>query len=387
VRASRSTDAFDLGGLLLFGLVLRFGLAYYRFEHAQDAFGYYANGIRLRAAYLRFDFSEPTGRPVPGTGGMRAISGVVQIFVNNDYFGAFLVLTWLAFIGCWLLYRAFAITVGDGDIRRYALLVMLWPAMAFWPSSLGKDAWMVFTIGLAAYGAARVYRRLGGGYTFMALGLLGASFVRPHLALLALVAFVVALLVGRRHDVRDTITPGFLAKMVGLVLVLVLGSVLVSRTQRLLDIEDFSSSSLDTATAEVTERTSEGDATFTPANPRSPIGFVEASVTVLFRPFPNEARGTEQLLSAAEGLFLVVLTVRSFRRLTTIPRRLRPQPYVTFALAYVLLWIMAFGVIGNFGILARQRTQMLPFYFVLLAVPATVAALRIDRADAKPRST
>jgi len=56
-----------------------------------------------------------------------------------------------------------------------------------------------------------------------------------------------------------------------------------------------------------------------------------------------------------------------------VPRRLRSQPYVTFALASVLLWILAFGIIANFGILARERTQMLPYFFVLLSVAPVVA--------------
>lgn len=385
VRAARSTPEFDLGGLLLFALALRFGLAYYRFLHAQDAWGYYTNGVRLGGAYLRLDFGEPTGRPVPGTGGMRAVSGVIHIFVNNDYFGAFLVCTWLAFLGCWLMYRAFDLAVTDGSRYRYAVLVLLWPAMTFWPSSLGKDSWMVFTIGLAAYGAARVYQRLGAGYTFVALGLLGASFVRPHLALLALFAFVAAFLVGRRDGIRETFTPSFLAKLVGLAMVIVLGSVLISRTQRLLDIDDFTASSLETASAQVTLRTTEGGAAFDAPNPRSPVGFFEATTAVLFRPFPTEAHGTEQLLSSVEGLALLALTVLSLRRLLTVPGRLRAQPYVAFALAYVLLWILVFGVIGNFGILARQRTGMLPIYFVLLCVPATLATRRSGPAELRSR--
>jgi hypothetical protein len=51
--------------------------------------------------------------------------------------------------------------------------------------------------------------------------------------------------------------------------------------------------------------------------------------------------------------------VRSFRRL----------PYVTFVVVYGLLFIVAFSSIGNFGILARERCQLLPFFLVLLAVP------------------
>jgi hypothetical protein len=36
---------------------------------------------------------------------------------------------------------------------------------------------------------------------------------------------------------------------------------------------------------------------------------------------------------------------------------------------YGLLFIVAFSSIGNFGILARERCQLLPFFLVLLAVP------------------
>jgi len=37
---------------------------------------------------------------------------------------------------------------------------------------------------------------------------------------------------------------------------------------------------------------------------------------------------------------------------------------------YSLLFVFAFSSIANFGILARERTQVLPFFLVLLAVPA-----------------
>src|SRR5262249_46249108 len=108
-------------------------------------------------------------------------------------------------------------------------------------------------------------------------------------------------------------------------------------------------------------------------NPRTPLGFPEATITSLFRPFPTEAHTTEALGTAIEGVFLAVLTIMSLRRLMTIPRRLRRQPYLLYALVYFILWILSFGIIGNFGILARQRTQMLPFYFALLSVSAVVA--------------
>lgn len=374
VRANRLATGFDLAGVLLVSLVLRFAFAWYRFTHAVDAWEYHSEGVRLARFYRTFNFSVDPGKDIPGTGAMRAISGGVHVLVNDDFFASFLVMTWLGFLGCWLLYRAFDISIADGDRYRYARLVLLWPSMCFWPASLGKDAWMVLTIGIAAYGAARVFRRMMGGYTLLAVGLLASSFVRPHLALLALVAFVAALVVGRRHELHSSGLPSLFAKIVGLALVLVIGSVLVSRTQRILDIEDFDASSIERASTEFAAKTDVGEATFDAPNPRSPFGFVEATVTTLFRPFPTEAAGTEQILTAFEGLALAILSAASARRLLTLRRRLRPQPYVMLALVYVLLWILAFGVIGNFGILARQRTQMLPFYFVLLSVSAVLPA-------------
>lgn len=386
LRANRRNPGFDLAGLLLLGLVLRFAFAYYRFTHAIDAYGYRSEGLRLAGFYRNLDFAAPTLGKVPGTGGLNAIAGGVHVLVADDFFGSFLLMTWLGFLGCWFLYRAFEISVGDGDHYRYARLVLLWPSMCFWPSSLGKDAWMVFTIGITAYGAARILQRMFGGYTLMGLGLFGASFVRPHLALLMLVAFVMALIVGRRHSLRETVTPSLVAKLMGLALVLVIGSVLVTRTQRILDIEDFNATSIESASTYFSEKSAVGESTFAAPNPRSPTGFLEATVTVLFRPFPTEARGSEQILTAAEGLFLAILTAASWRRLLTIPRRLRAQPYLMLSLAYVLLWILAFGVIANFGILARQRTQMLPFYFALVSVAAVVAKPERAPAVAEPTS-
>ncbi len=40
-----------------------------------------------------------------------------------------------------------------------------------------------------------------------------------------------------------------------------------------------------------------------------------------------------------------------------------------FALVYTSAFIVAFASFANFGILARQRVLMLPFFLVLLSLP------------------
>jgi hypothetical protein len=290
------------------------------------------------------------------------------VFTNSNAFGTFLLFSFLGFIGCYLLYRAFVTALPDADHHRYALLIFLWPTLVFWPSSIGKDCWMLFCVGIAALGAARVLVRSRGGYGLLVLGSLAGSFVRPHVSLLLLMAFGVALLVGRRKARPGAVTPGSVGKVAGLVVLLVLGAVLATRTADLLNANDITSGSIDTALSQSIARTSQGGSAFDPPSPKTPIGYAEATVTVLFRPFPIETSGLEGIATSIEGMFLAVLALASWKRLVSIPRRLRSDPYVTLAIAYTLMFIFAFGTIGNFGILARERSQLVPFVFVLLCI-------------------
>jgi len=368
IRASRDEQRFDLGGLLAVGLLLRFAATYYRFAHAADGAAYHLAGAELAHSYRHLGFNADPKFPVPGTGGMRIITGVVEVFTNSNAFATFLVFAWLGFFGCYLFYRAFVTAMPDADHRRYALLILLWPTLVFWPSSIGKDCWMVFTLGIAALGAARVLMRRPGGYTLLLLGLVAGALVRPHVSLLFAVAFGVALMLGRRADRPGAFTPTVVAKAAGLVVLLALGGYLVSRTGDLLKTQDVTGGSVDSALSINALRTSQGGSSFSAASPTNPIGYGIAAVTIMFRPLLIEANGTEGLATSLEAMFLFGLCLASWKRLASIPRRLRSQPYVAMACAYILMFFFAFGTIANFGILARERSQMMPFVFVLLAL-------------------
>jgi hypothetical protein len=377
VRAGRE-KRFDLAGLMAVGLMLRFLASFYRFDNAADGGIYTTKGGELARSFQHFNFNVDTGASFPGTGGMRFIAGIVAAITNTSAFAEFLVFTWLGFIGCYFLYRAFVTAMPEADHRRYALLVFLWPTVVFWPSSVGKDCWLLFTLGIGAMGAARVFVRRPGGYTLLIIGLLLGSIVRPHVALIELVAFAFALLIGRRAQSRPgTITPSSIAKIAGLIIMLAIGAVLVNRTADLLAANDINAS-VDSALATNTSRTAQGGSQFNPSDPRTPTGYAIASVTILVRPFPFEAHALDQLVVSLEGMFIVVLAAASWRRLVTIPRRLRSDPYMTMSLIYVLMFIFALGTVSNFGILARQRSQLMPFVFVPLCLPAVVKKPQVE---------
>jgi hypothetical protein len=317
---------------------------------------------------------------------------VVEVFTNGNMFATFLVFSWLSFFGCYLFYKAFRLALPDCDLRRYVILVMLWPTLLYWPSSIGKDCWLIVSLGIASLGAAKVFVRRPGGYTLLLVGTVLGSFVRPHVSMLLAVAFAVGLLIGRRADRPGAATPAVVAKMAGLVVVLALGAYLATKTADLLNAQDINST-VDAALSQNATRTAQGGSYFEAANPQSPIGYVQAAVTVLLRPFPFEAHGLESLATSLESLGLLVLIVVSWKRLQSIPRRIRAEPYVAVAIAFILMFFFAFGTIGNFGLLSRERSMMMPYVFVLLALTALAprerqargVAAAASRAPVQPR--
>ena len=47
-------------------------------------------------------------------------------------------------------------------------------------------------------------------------------------------------------------------------------------------------------------------------------------------------------------------------------------PSLVFGFVYTLAFVYAFSALQNFGILARERSQLLPALFVLLCIPKPV---------------
>jgi hypothetical protein len=344
-RVARHETRFDLVGIALTGFGARGLAAYLRFSSAADAVVYHAEGSRLAVGFRSFDFFIDTGREIPGTGWIRYVSGLTHAFLVDDMFASFMVFTFLGFVGCVLLYTAFARAVPDGDHRRYALLIFLWPSLVFWPASLGKEAWMVFGLGLAAAGVSHVLRSaFARGLVQLLIGIVVLSLVRPHIALMVLIGLGIALLVrpGKASTAR------FIGRVLSIGLLLIGGAIVAGRTAELLKVDNTGTEGISTALEDTAARTAQGSGSFAAPIVRTPADYPIAFVSVWFRPYPWEARnGGEgagpQLLSAGENLALLGLVALSWRRLRTLPRALLQIPYVTFAATYVLVFVYVRG--------------------------------------------
>jgi hypothetical protein len=373
LRIARAEGDRTLASIVMAGLVakllsalIRYYVAYSVYSGAADASKYDVSGRLLAPFIRRWDWDFEIGKVV-GTGFIRIVTGVVYAIFGASRPGGFLVFAWLGFLGLLLFWRAFRIGVPEGDGRRYLLLVLFLPSLLYWPASIGKEAWVMLGLGASACGVAWVLRGRSRGIVPLVLGLVALGAVRPHVGLVVFAGLVFAMLV-RKAPPRTYLAP--MLRMFGLLFLFVLGVVLAGRTASFLGVESLTQETVETELESTETQTGEeGGSSFTPVRVSTPFHFPPAIVTVFFRPFPFETGNLQGLLSSGEGLLLMGLGILSWKRLRAIPQLIRTTPYIAFSIGYVLVFVYAFSSFSNFGILARQRVQALPFLLVLLAIP------------------
>jgi hypothetical protein len=385
LRFARGEPNPRIGRLLVMALVLKLAASiprYYMVAYLYgygDSYGYANTAIELRQDFLIGDFSlAPLGVDSRiGTQFVEIITGIVYTVIGPSFIGGFLFFSWISFWGLFFFYRAFRVGIPDGDTTRYALLVFLLPSMLFWPSSIGKEAWMTLALGIATYGSVLLLARRRGASIYLVAGLAGILAVRPHVAALVVAGLGFAYVLRGRSEQRG-VPLGRVRTVLGLVAIGTVTFFVIRRVAAFFELEEFN---LDTAaqTIEYAEgQSAQGGSEFSGGGlsiSNLPINLI----TVLFRPFPFEVHNIPALLAALEGTVLMLLFVLSWPRLRTIPGRLRKQPYVTFCLTYTLLFCLVFSAFQNFGILARERVMVYPFVLVLLALPFAKADRRPQR--------
>jgi hypothetical protein len=384
--AVRHETEARLGKLLLWAFALKLLAAIPRYLAAvvlyggnSDAAAYDHAGAKIGAQLRSGDFHLDVGSRIVGTGFVKILTGAVYAITGPSIVGAFLIFTWLGFWGIYLCYRAFVIAVPDGNHWRYGCLVFLLPSMLFWPSSLGKEAWMTLCIGMTAYGFARLYTRGRFGFALMGAGLAGAGAVRPHIAVILLAAGFAGYIFRPAGPRATALSP--IAKVVGVGVLLVVSIVAMQRVATFFQIDQINAQSVDQVLANTEDRTSEGGSAFQADRARGPLALPGAAVQVLVRPFPWEVHNVQGLATSLEGVLLVVIAVRSRRSILALPRQIS-RSYVIFATLYAGFFIYAFSTFGNFGIIARERVQVLPFVIALLCLPVAATSPSNRRARA-----
>ncbi|NUN06073.1 MAG: hypothetical protein HUU57_09955, partial [Bdellovibrio sp.] len=168
-----------------------------------DALRYHWEGQELAASFAGFDFSV-LGDIQTGTATMSAVTGLLYTFLPVSLFGSFLFFAALAFAGSLLCYCGFRVAFPQTNPNLYRILMFFLPSVFFWPSSLGKDAWIFFGSGFVAYGLVKFTRlnQLSGLIT-LGIGLALIGLIRPHISAFMMLSLAVAYLPFLFRSVRN----------------------------------------------------------------------------------------------------------------------------------------------------------------------------------------
>jgi hypothetical protein len=362
-----------LAGALVFHFV-----AYDLYGGVADAATYHEGGLLVADRFRVGNFDSGLDS-LTGVNFMKFLAGILYTVIGPTKFGGYLFFSWLGFLGLFLFYRAFTIAVPEGRARSYARLVFFLPSLAFWPSSIGKEAWMMLALGVAALGAARALSgKAWRGLLLAGLGMWMAALVRPHIAGLMAVGLAVAYLFRRPREELRQLAP--VAKTLSMIVVAVVAVIVVVRAERFLrEVGVETEEGVAGVQRSITVRTSEGGSFFAPSILQSPTQAPLAVLTVMFRPLPHEAHNAPSFAASVENSFLLLLTLIRIPWAFAALRSIRRQPYIALAIVYTVIFIVAFSSFANFGNLVRQRVQVLPFFVALLCIPPR----RKESADAR----
>ena len=264
---------------------------------------------------------------------------------------------------------------GPSVAGRLPVLVVLLPGLLIWPSQLLREASALFLVAVCVAAVVRLGRRTTLKPIFvlaLAISLLFA--IRAPVALCVLAGLGAGAMM-RKRFMGSLVVQGFVTLLVvGIVLVIGLGS-----SGYTYAVE----SNLEDAAAFREGTRAEAGSGLEEADISTPGGFTAHLPIAIARfylgPFPWEIRSVSQAPAVVDLLAWLWLTPKFLRGVRVGWKQHGRLPALLLALALVLTIVLA-PVVGNYGLLLRERTQVL---VVILPFVAMGLAKRGASADAE----
>ncbi len=342
---ARDTDM--LKKLFFFHLLLG---VYYCFFIKGDAIGYW----RVPKAYTMETFKEGLFNG-EGTMFMYAFNFVFSNLLNMSYLSNTLVFSLFGFMGLTFFYMIAVKTIIYNTMMFGQILfplIFFLPNLHFWSAGVGKDTTLFLCIGMFAYGIMKPFTRI----PLLALSVLLALAIRPHIVLFLMVGFGLAYIFGGNVSVFKRVL--FSGVLIGI------GLAILPSVMEFAKIEEASAEGFDKfaeGKAAVLSRASASSAIDVSSYP-----FPLKVFTFWFRPLFFDARNLNGLIASAENLIFLIIFMRAMRAKPLAA--FRKAPFVIKGLVFFLIvGSFAFSQsLGNVGIMIRMRNMFLPGMLIYL---------------------
>ncbi len=225
---------------------------------------------------------------------------------------------------------------------------------------------MMLGLGMAAYGISRLLND-GAlvGLPVIALGLVIGGVIRPHIAAMQAAGIAGALFLAKGGGVAKF--PAKRIILLGLIGVMSAAALFVAAANFGISLDDPAAiDQVGNVIEGVEQQTNKGGSSVSGGFIASPAQFPEVAVRVLFRPLPYEAHNPPALASSFEGLLLLLILVWRLPAMLRRGLRMRRDPYLMFCFVFTIGFILAFSAFLNLGLMARERSMIMPFLLALI---------------------
>ncbi len=292
-------------------------------------------------------------------------SGVIYLLnyfpskvLSLSFFTGNMLYALIGYLGFIYIYRITKTLFKDfsviSKIKIFGIPVFPWiwflPNLHFWSSGIGKDAILFLVIAVFAYSLQKLKKRWIG----LALSLLIALLIRPHIALFLLTAFGIGFILdGTLKGYQKLFI--FLLFIAGFVSIFdyVLEFVQLESLEATA-IEDYTSTKI----SKLNKITSGSGVDV------SEYPFPAKFATFLYRPFFFDINGILAVIASIENLILLIFT---FHVISNKPVKgfWEGNFLIKGIFIYFLIGTIAFSLIlGNLGIMLRQKNMLIPVFFI-----------------------
>ena len=325
-------------------------LAFYLYVQGgatSDAVLYYYDDIGLYGRISGF-----------GTAVILAVVQEMRIAVGGTFFDYFMLFQATGFWGVVIIMKIIQEVFEEvgAEPSGWIYLPLFLPGLHFWTAAIGKDAPIFLAIALACWASMRMSKRL----LAMCLAIILMILVRPHIALVAVIAVAVSALVGGQTK--------FIVK--ALIMAGIAGAGIVLATEIGNFIGNSRSGSMTGFMEDWGEKVEGSGADQSILQASLPIKIL----SLWFRPFFLDAENVMGYIASLENLVLLGMAVFLIRHFGTVRTLFFKVAHVRFAaVALVALTVVLALVNFNVGLGLRQKMMAMP---PLLVILGTVLAFR-----------
>lgn len=352
-------SVYNLGAFFrIFGTLAYMFYAFYLTSGNVDAFVYDNWAQRFADYFVQGDFS-PFTNPALYRGGQLFYTNFVAypaafflILTGNSTFGIYLLFSTVCFIGLVLMIKSFYVNFPGLDRYRVTMYVLLFPAVWFWTSTIGKDAFVFLGIGIVCSG----FRPNSLNYIKFLIGIAIVYAFRPPVAYMALLAMSALFI----FNFKDP----FLLKLLKIAVGVYLAVLLLDFISADWKIESFDVETIEGLQKSTLRNNDYGTGALEEKSgglASIPRGIVD----VLARPFIWETKDITTLLASLEITFMLSILFIKRRSLQMFVKSMLTNRLSTFVGAFTLIYIVSAGLFeNNIGLIARHRSIIFPFLFL-----------------------